>query len=167
MTFKTFLPMGEKPPDIIMSRLLPPSSTTFLLIVVNFYMLSTLATIIWALPIQCHTTQPHRNPATTSNDFYTMNTTIHTTTITTINTTTFVNISTTGSNNIDTMINSLAHPITIISLTLATVVTAAATTTAKATVFSTAPTTKVSLLLQHEPNSNQASFENNSASYPL
>ncbi len=95
-----------------------------------------------------------------------MNTTIHTTTITTINTTTIVNISTTGSNNIDTMINSLARPITIISLTLATVVTAA-TTTAKATVFSTAPTTKTSLLLQHVPNSNQASFENKSESYAL
>jgi hypothetical protein len=187
MTFKSFLPMGEKPPEIfgrgsqvntnqaptvlsfppsqqipeepLVSRLLPLRSTDFTLIVVNFYTLSTLATT-WALPIHCHPTQPHRNPAATSNYFSTMNTTI----ITTIYTTTIMNINTTGSNNITTLMNSLAHPITITSFTPATVAT---TTTTKATVFSTANTTKISLSLQQAPNSNQASFENNSTSYAL
>ncbi len=100
------------------------------------------------------------------------------------------NIDTTDSNNIDTMINSFAHLVTIISFTSATVATAA-TTAAKVTVFTTASTTTIhfnftcleyfsplfsfsqirllavfphdpSLLLQHAPNSNQASFEDNS-----
>jgi hypothetical protein len=184
MTFKSFLPMGEKPPEIIgrgspantnqaptvlsfppsqqfpeepiVSRLLPLRSTDFMLIVVNFYMLSTLATT-WTLPIHCHITHPHRNPAATSNYFSTMTTTM----ITTINTTTIININTTGHNNITTLINSDAHPITITSFTSVTV----ATTTTKATVFSTATTTKISLSLRQAPNSNQASFENDNTSY--
>ena len=186
MTFKSFLPMGEKPPEIIgrgspaninqaptvlsfppsqqfpeepiVSRLLPLRSTDFMLIVVNFYMLSTLATT-WTLPIHCHITHPHRNPAATSNYFSTMTTTM----ITMINTTTIININTTGHNNITTLINSDAHPITITSFTSVTV----ATTTTKATVFSTATTTKISLSLRQAPNSNQASFENNNTSYAL
>jgi hypothetical protein len=59
------------------------------------------------------------------------------------------------------LINSDAHPITITSFTSVTV----ATTTTKATVFSTATTTKISLSLRQAPNSNQASFENDNTSY--
>jgi hypothetical protein len=63
------------------SRLLPPSSTAFTLIVIYFFMISTLATNS-ALPMQCRTAHLYQNPTTsTSNAFNTMNTTSNTTTI--------------------------------------------------------------------------------------
>ena len=109
MTIKTFLPMGEKPPDIngqggkastnqaptvtslppfqqfpeeiLASELLPPSSITLTLIVIIFSKSTTLANN-FAPPKQCHTTRPHRIP--------------------TINITTNISIDTTDINNIDT-----------------------------------------------------------------
>ena len=122
MTIKTFLPMGEKPPDIngqggkastnqaptvtslppfqqfpeeiLASELLPPSSITLTLIVIIFSKSTTLANN-FASPKQCHTIRPHRIPTTAVNLF-------NTTMIPTINITTNISIDTTDINTIDT-----------------------------------------------------------------
>ncbi len=86
--------------------------------------------------MQCTTTHPHRTSTTT---FITFHPTINTTMFTPI-TTTIICIDTATINNIGTIINSPAHPVTIISFTSATVATAP-TTAVKATDFTIAPTT--------------------------
>ena len=126
MTIKTFLPMGEKSPDIIgqgthvttkqaptvlsfppsqqfpeeisASELLPLSSTAFSLTVIIFSTVSLANKFTRVLSMQWPTAHPHQIPTTTI-------TTINTTMITTVHTTMIITFKTTSINSIDTMTN--------------------------------------------------------------
>jgi hypothetical protein len=104
-------------------------------------MLSTLANnSARDLPMQCPTTHLHWNPTTTIHTY-------NTTKITNISTAMITSINTANIDIIDTMINSPAHLVTVISFTSATVATAP-TTAARVTAFTTAPTTTIYFIPQ-------------------
>jgi len=154
MTIKTFLPMGEKPPDIIgqgnnatikqaptvisfppsqqfpedffVLELLTLRSIAFSLIVIILSPVSLASNFALVPPMHYPTTYPHWNPTTIITSSNT------TTTITTINTTTIITVNAPKTHAIDIMPDSSAHPVNILSFTSATVATAP-TTAAPAT----------------------------------
>jgi hypothetical protein len=162
MTFKTFLPMGEKPPDIIgrgniittkqaptvisfppsqqfpeeflVLELSTLSSTTFSLIVVILSPVSLSNSFAMVFPMHYTTRHLHRNMTTTNSSSITTNI------ITTINTIMIITVRPPKTHMIAVMPDSPARLITILSFTSATVTTAA-TTAAKTTAFTTTLTT--------------------------
>jgi len=154
MTIKTFLPMGEKPPDIIgqgnnatikqaptvisfppsqqfpeeflVLELLTLCSIAFSLIVIILSPVSLASNFALVPPMHYPTTYPHWNPTTIITSSNT------TTTITTINTTTIITVNAPKTHAIDIIPDSSAHPVNILSFTSATVATAP-TTAAPAT----------------------------------
>jgi hypothetical protein len=162
MTFKTFLPMGEKPPDIIgrghiittkqaptvlsfppsqqfpeeflVLELSTLSSTTFSLIVVILSPVSLFNSFALVFPMHYTTRHLHRNMTTPTTSSITTNI------ITTINTIVIITVRPPKTHVIAVMPDSPARPITILSFTSATVTTAA-TTADKTTAFTTTLTT--------------------------
>ena len=145
MTIKTFLPMGEKPPDIIgqgnnatikqaptvisfppsqqfpeeflVLELLTLCSIAFSLIVIILSPVSLASNFALVPPMHYPTTYPHWNPTTIITSSNT------TTKITTINTTTIITVNAPKTHAIDIIPDSSARPVNILSFTSATVAT--------------------------------------------